>query len=361
MGQRIYWVPHTICYFGCHHCHNNSVMGGIRASRQVIDGIIAHLPLQDSRHGLEEVLVGGGESLMRNNEMEYLIREFRARFPRGPQATVEERRAAGFVILALQTIGTPLTDATGNPNPKIIDYWLDQGVDYFQIASNDMFHERQRPDFPWEQFRANLRQYGDDHGIHFLIYGKAPQRLVPSGRALENLRELEETGASLIRDEGYCAQAWEAAANFLTGAENDHPDCSEVVIDPYGWVHPCCWHELSPGLFDLTRTDFAKGMAGLLDIPFCCALDRGDMSQFAEIAGVDQQTAHEIRDLVGDCGACRLFSIALASQPENEWIRVPALSPQESAFYAAHIGRERLDGLNLPAVGRFNSGEARLL
>jgi len=349
MGQRIYWVPHTVCYFGCKHCHNDSVMGGIRASRQVIDGIIAHLPEQESRYRLDEVLVGGGESLMRNSEMEYLIRGFRARYPRGPQATMAERRAAGHVILALQTIGTPLADASGNPNPKIINYWLDQGVDYFQIASNDMFHERQRPDFPWETFRANLRQYGEEHGIHFLIYGKAPHRLLPSGRALENLEELEQAGATLLLEGGYCAQAWEAAANFLTGAENEHPECSEVVIDPYGWVHPCCWHELSPGLFDLTRTDFAAGMTALLDVPFCHALDRGDMMQFAEIAGVDLATARQIRDQVGDCGACRLFSTVLATQPDNDWIRVSALSPQEVVFYTNHVGRPLLDRWIEPA------------
>ncbi len=341
MSQRVYWVPHTICYFGCKHCHNDSAMGGIRASRQIIDGIIAHLPEQESRYALDEVLVGGGESLMRNNEMEYLIRKFRERFPRGSQALVEERRAAGYVILALQTIGTPLTDASGNPNPKIINYWLDQGVDYFQIASNDIFHERQRPDFPWETFRANLRQYGEEHDVHFLIYGKAPQRLVPSGRALESLDELERAGASLIRDKGYCAQAWEAAANFLTGAENEHPDCSEVVIDPYGWVHPCCWYELSPGLFDLTRTDFAKGMAALLEVRLCQALDRGDMTQYAEIAGIDPAIFRDIRDRVGDCGACRLSSLALATQPQYNWLRVPALSPQELAFYTAHEVAQR--------------------
>lgn len=343
MGQRVYWVPHTICYFGCKHCHNDSVMGGIRASRQVIDGVIAHLPGSESPYRLDEVLVGGGESLMRSNEMEYLIRGFRAKYPRGSQATVAERRAAGHVILALQTIGTPLADAAGNLNPKIIHYWLDQGVDYFQIASNDMFHEAQRPAFPWETFRANLKQYGEQHNTYFLIYGKSPHRLVPSGRALENLDELEQAGAGLLLEEGYCAQAWEAAANFLTGAEREHPNCSEVVVDPYGWVHPCCWHELSPGLFDLTRTDFAEGMATLLNVPFCHALDRGDMMQFAETAGVALETARQIRDQVGDCGACRLFSVALAAQSDYDWIRVPALSTQEVAFYTKHISQPTLD------------------
>lgn len=338
MAQRIYWVPHTICYFGCKHCHNDSVMGGIHASRQVIDEVIAHLPGPESPYRLEEVLVGGGESLMRNNEMEHLIGGFRAKYPRGAQATVAERRAAGHVILALQTIGTPLADAAGNPNPKIINYWLDQGVDYFHIASNDMFHEVQRPTFPWETFRANLKQYGEQHGVNFLIYGKSPHRLVPSGRALENLNELEQAGASLLLDEGYCANAWEAAANFLTGTEKEHPDCSEVVIDPHGWVHPCCWYELSPGLFDLTRTDFAAGMAALRNVPFCQALDRGDMMEFAEFAGFDLGNASQIRDQVGDCGACRLFSIALAAQPAHDWIRVQPLSPQEVVFYSERIG-----------------------
>ncbi len=83
----------------------------------------------------------------------------------------------------------------------------------------------------------------------------------------------------------------------------------------------------------------------LFDVPFCHALDRGDLPKFAEIVGVNQETAHEIRCLVGDCGACRLFSIALATQPENDWTRVAALSPQESEYYAAHVGRLTLGHL----------------
>jgi len=70
MAQRIYWVPHTICFFGCAHCHNDSVLDGIKASRSIIDGVIAHMPPPDSRYRLEEVLVGGGEALMRNQQGE---------------------------------------------------------------------------------------------------------------------------------------------------------------------------------------------------------------------------------------------------------------------------------------------------
>lgn len=343
MGQRIYWVPHTICYFGCLHCHNDSRLQGVRASRAVIDGVIEHMPGPNSPYRLDEVLVGGGESLMRNNEMEYLLQRFRARFPQGPQATVDERRAAGHAILAVQTIGTPLTDAVGRPNPRVIQYWLDLGVDYFHIASNDIFHERQRPDFPWDSFRENLRMYGDEHGIHFHIYGKAPSRLVPSGRALENLEVLEQTGARLLLDEGYCANAWEAAANFLTGTGNDYPDCSEVVIDPEGWVHPCCWYELSPGLFNLSTTDFETAMSALQPILFCQALDSGDMAAYATAAGIEPDLARRVRDRVGDCGACRLFSTALAAQPDHSWIQVPPLSPQERSFYAGALGQPTFD------------------
>jgi hypothetical protein len=73
MAQRIYWVPHTVCFFGCEHCRNDSVMEGIRADRAVIDGVVANLPAPGSRYALEEILIGGGESLMRNQQMEYLI------------------------------------------------------------------------------------------------------------------------------------------------------------------------------------------------------------------------------------------------------------------------------------------------
>lgn len=338
MTQRIYWVPHTICYFGCLHCHNDSHMGGVRASRSVIDGVIAHLPSPESPYRLEEVLVGGGESLMRNNEMEYLVEGFRARFPQGPQATVEERRAAGHVILALQTIGTPLTDALGRPNPRMIQRWLDLGVDYFHIASNDMFHEAQRPDFPWDAFRENLRAFGAQHGIGFHIYGKAPSRLVPSGRALIHLESLQQAGASLLLDEGYCTNGWETASNFLSGVDKEYPHCSEVVIDPQGWVHPCCWYELSPGLFDASQVDFAAGMQALTSAPLAQALDQGDMAEMAALTGLSPELAGQIRDRVGDCGACRLYSAALAGNSQYGWLKAPALSPQERPFYGQMLG-----------------------
>ena len=88
MGQRIYWVPHTACFMGCAHCHNDSSLPGQRATRELIDRIVAYLPRPESPYRLEEVLVGGGEALMRGAETEYLIRTLRERFPRGPQGAV---------------------------------------------------------------------------------------------------------------------------------------------------------------------------------------------------------------------------------------------------------------------------------
>jgi hypothetical protein len=316
MAQRVYWVPHTICYFGCEHCHNDSIMAGIRASRQTIDAVIAHLPGSDSLYRLEEMLVGGGEALMRGQQMEYLVQRFRERFPRGPQATPAERRAAGFVALGLQTMGHPLADARGVPAPKVIDYWLNLGVDLFHIASNDIFHERQRPDYPWEAFRANIQRHGEEHGVEFVIYGKGAARLVPSGRVLDTLDTLEQAGGGLLTTPGYCANAWEGGANFISGQSRAYPDCSEVVIDPHGWVHPCCWHDLSPGLFDLNVTPFAEGMARAAQAAFCHAIDAGDMAGMAAAAGVAPVLAEQVRDGVGDCGACRLWSVRLAQQPE---------------------------------------------
>jgi hypothetical protein len=350
MVQRIYWVPHTICFFGCEHCHNDSLMEGIRADKAVIDQVIANLPGPGSRYSLEEVLVGGGESLMRSQGMEYLIRRFRQRFPRGPETTLEGRRAGGHVILALQTMGFPLVDSRGRPVPRNINYWLDQGVDYFQIASNDIFHERRRPDYPWEGFRQNLREYGAENNVYFLIYGKGEERLVPSGRVLDTLPELEQAGASLLLNEGYCANAWEAASNFLSGIGAAYPNCSEVVIDPLGWVHPCCWHELSPGLFNLTEMSFAAGMDRASQVPFCHSLDEGDMIRYAQEAGIDLITAQSVRNKVGDCGACRLASVRLARRPEYGWVDAPELSPREVAFYEKILGRELL-AESLPDAG----------
>ncbi len=182
MTQRIYWVPHTVCFFGCEHCHNDSVMAGLRADRALLDRIVAHLPGPASPYRLEEVLVGGGEALMRGQQMEYLVQALRDRFPQGPQATVAARRQAGHVTIGLQTMGFPLADAHARPVARNIQYWLDLGVDHFHIASNDIFHERQRPDYDWEGLRRSLHEYGARHGVEFLIYGKAPMRLVPSGR-----------------------------------------------------------------------------------------------------------------------------------------------------------------------------------
>jgi hypothetical protein len=334
MGQRIYWVPHTLCFLGCEHCHNDSRLSGARASTETIDRIVARLPGLESPYHLDEVLVGGGEALMRGAHMEHLIRAFRRRFPRGPQATVAGRRATGHPILALQTMGLPLADALGNPVPGLIDYWLELGVDYFQVASNDLFHEQRRPDYPWQALRDNLARVQAERGVEFLIYGKGSNRLVPSGRVLDNLPSLRRQGASLLTEEGYCATAWEAACNFLSGTHKQEREASEVVIDPDGWVHPCCWHELSPGLFDLTATDFEAGMQALREQPLCQALDRGDVLGMAELAGLDRAQARSMQAAVGECGLCRVCAAGLARQPTNSWLRVPPLSDRERSFYA---------------------------
>ena len=102
-------------------------MAGIRADKAVIDGVISNMPEHSLRYALEEVLIGGGESLMHNQQMEYLITQLRAKYPRGPQATIKERQQAGYVVLGLQTMGFPLCDAQGNPvdrNPTpIVARW----------------------------------------------------------------------------------------------------------------------------------------------------------------------------------------------------------------------------------------------
>jgi len=339
MTQRIYWVPHTVCPYDCLHCHNDSVPRGVRTPRSTIDRIIAQLPDSDSAYRLEDVLVGGGEGLVRGAGIEYLVRAFRERFPRGSQATIEERRAAGHVILSIQTAGPPLADRDGNASAARIDYWMDLGVDYIQVASSDMFHRSRHPDYAWDTLEASLTAFGEERGIEFLIYGKEVNRLVPSGRVLENLDALQDQGARLLTGERYCADGWETGSRFLSGLAHDYPQCSEVVIDTEGWVHPCCWYLLSPGLFDLTVVDFETGMRSLQANPLCLAIDCGDILAVADIAGQPPDWASQVRDAVGDCGICRLASVRLASQPGYAWMRVPPLSAAERAFYARLLGQ----------------------
>jgi hypothetical protein len=344
LTQRIYWVHHTKCFLDCAHCHNDSGRGK-PAERALIDAIIQNLPGPESNYRLEEVLIGGGEGLQRGVETEYLIRALRQRYPGGSQATVEERRAAGHVILALQSCGIPLADRRGQARREQVDDWLDLGVDYFQIASSDRFHRSARPEYPWDQLEQGLIDYGAAHGVEFLIYGKGAAKLVPSGRVLDNLDELEAEGASLLTAERYCADGWETASNFLSGTHLPYPRCSEVVVDPQGWVHPCCWYELSPGLFDLSTTDFAVGMEGLHTDPFCQALDQGNLVHIAQLAGLDRSEARRVRDRVGDCGLCRLAFVSMRRQPEHNWLKTPPLSDRESAFYGERLGTDVLNEL----------------
>jgi len=344
MTQRIYWVPHVKCFLGCAHCHNDSGPGQ-PASRSLIETIIAHLPGPESEYRLEDVLIGGGEALLRGVETEYLIQAFRRRFPRGPQATLEERRAAGHVILALQSCGLPLADRDAQIRQDRVEYWTDLGADYFQIASSDGFHRSARPEYPWDELEHNLETYSAAYGVEFLIYGKAAAKLVPSGRVLSNLEALESAGASLLTAERYCAEGWETASHFLSGTHLPYPQCSEVVIDPQGWVHPCCWYELSPGLFDLGSIDFAMGMERLRAMPLCQALDLGDIISIAVIAGIDPDHAQKTRDQVGDCGLCRLAAARLSHQPDHNWVQAPSLSEREWAFYGTRLGTDKLQEL----------------
>jgi hypothetical protein len=343
MAQRIYWVPHTICFLGCDHCHNDSCLEGIPSSKDVLDRCVSNLPSEESRYRLEEILIGGGDALVRHQHTEHLIRSLRQRYPQGPQNTVDERRAAGHAIIAVQTMGLPLCDGKGIPSPRLVDHWVSLGLDYFHVASSDIFHEHQRRDYPWETMRANLSDYGDKHGVHFHIYGKAPHKLVPSGRALEHMEELEARGASLLTDEGYCANGWETASNFLTGWARPYRACSEVVVDTAGWVHPCCWYELSPALFDLTKLGFDEGMDGLQGNAYCQALDKGDISKLGDLAGIEPGRARRVRDAVGDCGACRLFSARIAA--DGSGMRSVPLTERETTFYRQRVGDQIVDDL----------------
>jgi hypothetical protein len=98
-------------------------------------------------------------------------------------------------------------------------------------------------------------------------------------------------------------------------------------------------------LFDLGTVDLATGMERLRPVPFCQALDRGDILGLAEIVHVAPQLARQMRNRVGDCGACRLFSCLLARQAEHGWIDVAPLSARELAFYRERVGADVLQEL----------------
>ena len=101
--------------------------------------------------------------------------------------------------------------------------------------------------------------------------------------------------------------------------------------------HPCCWYELAPGLFDLTATDFVAGMAALSSEPIGQVLDAGDVIGYAELAGIDEGIALRTRNVVGDCGLCRIASARLARDPSYAWINAPPLAPREITFYGDRL------------------------
>lgn len=178
----------------------------------------------------------------------------------------------------------------------------------------------------------------EERGAHFQVYGKAPARLVPSGRVLEHRQSLELLGARLLMEPDYCATSWETASNWLR-VDQDFPDCSEVVIDESGRVHPCCWYRISPALFDLTQVPFEAGIARAAETEAYRLLDRGDVVQVGVLAGLTPDAARAVRDSVGECGACRLFFARLAAleQPGlSEAVR--PLSASERRHYAGLLG-----------------------
>jgi hypothetical protein len=86
-------------------------------------------------------------------------------------------------------------------------------------------------------------------------------------------------------------------------------------------------------------------MERLRSVPFCQALDCGDILGLGEIARIGPELARQVRDRVGDCGACRLFSVLLARRAEHGWIRVAPLSEQERSFYTTRMGANVMQGL----------------
>jgi hypothetical protein len=59
-----------VCFLGCEHCHNDSCLEGIAASKDVLDACVTNLPGDRSPYRLEEILIGGGEALVRQQHTE---------------------------------------------------------------------------------------------------------------------------------------------------------------------------------------------------------------------------------------------------------------------------------------------------
>ena len=363
MAQRIYWAPHTLCFLGCLHCHNDSDAEGLPGSAAVVDAVIANLPDGSSRYRLEEVLVGGGEPLMAPDLLERAVRGLRARYPRGPRGlSVDERRSAGYLVVAVQTNGLLLADAAGHLSRERVERWLDLGVDYYHVASGDAFHQSRRPTYPWDQLFEEMAEVGEV-GSCFHVYGKAPARLVPSGRMLDHQRSLAALGAELLTERGYCANAWEAASNWL-GADRAYPDCSELVVDEAGQAHPCCWYRLSPAMFDLTITSFDTGMAAAEKVEALRVLDTGDVIRVGTLAGLNAEVASAVRDALGDCGACRLFFARHSARLTPGLAgAVTPISAKEARYYSSRLRGAGLEclladlGLDNPTSEALSEGQ----
>jgi hypothetical protein len=107
---------------------------------------------------------------------------------------------------------------------------------------------------------------------------------------------------------------------------------------------------LAPGLFDLTTMPFDDGMQILQDVGFAQAIDAGDMAWLAEEAGVALRQAARVRNAVGDCGACRLYSVKLAER--HDWLKPTRLEPREIRFYERYVAQEDLDAV----LGKWGAG-----
>jgi hypothetical protein len=86
-------------------------------------------------------------------------------------------------------------------------------------------------------------------------------------------------------------------------------------------------------------------MERLRAVPFCQALDQGNILQIAEMAGLNGERSQQVRDRVGDCGLCRLAFARLSRRQEYDWIQTAPLSNRETTFYGARLGQDTLHEL----------------
>jgi hypothetical protein len=265
---------------------------------------VANLPDGSSNHRVEKITIGGGDACAVPWLTERLVSRVRERFPQGPEKlSVDERRAGGWMVVALQTSGTLFADPEGMIWTGLIERWLRLGVDSFEVPSQDIYHRMTLPDYSWLRLFKGLTDYSELFRVPVHISGTDMSSLIRSGRAWENWERLKSLGCSPAT-EGNCRNGWGTAGGFLGGV-NSSRHSSLVTVDPDGGVHPCVWYRMSPAMFNLGEAPFETGMDAAMREDSYRLLNEGDIRSLCARAGMDQSDYERLVDGSGECSACR--------------------------------------------------------